>query len=151
MAEQKLTGADALVSTLALEHGDRQCPELACINRGDPAGHLADQPGHIQEPVQQWRQVAEKEDLLLQVDVNPPEKNLVHALVFLIGTDRRVGGDQLDIDSLAGHRTGQGIVMQATATVHAGSTRCQVGDFLGQRCHERSPDQGLCGCQTCRR
>src|SRR5262249_14217820 len=67
-------------------------------------------------------------NLLLQIDIDAAEENSIDTDVVLVGAERRVGGDEDDVFAQVQQRGRERVVVQTTSAVHAGGSRCDVGD-----------------------
>src|SRR5262245_9208910 len=72
--------------------------------------------------------MAEKAELLLQIDVDAAKKDPLLADVLLVGADGRVGGDEKRLMPLPRQRRGQRVVAHAAPTKHARCPGSDVGD-----------------------
>ena len=86
------------------------------------------QPGVVEQTVEELGEVAKQTESLLQIDVDAAEEDLVDRDVFLVGLDGCVHRDQLHVDSQLRQGAGQGVVVHAAAAVHAGGTGGEVRD-----------------------
>src|SRR5207248_1274876 len=83
-----------LKSVLALEDGNGQRAQLRRLRPDGEARHPAQQAARVPETVEEPRGAPEQGQLLLEVHVDAAQENALRADVLLVGTDRRVGGDE---------------------------------------------------------
>jgi hypothetical protein len=92
--------------------------------------HATDQSRAVEEMVHGRGQIAEKRDLLLEIDIQPSEQNMIHAHIGFIGPDGCVGRERAECPNHSGgHRLGERVVVHAAAAIHAGRAGGQVDDL----------------------
>ena len=122
----------ALRPLRALENGDRHLAQVFRTRLDRELRCPTQQPGPVQQAIEQPWGVAEQADLLLQEDVDTAIEHPVQADVFFVRTDRGVGWNQPDIVSQLDQRRRQRIVTQAVPADHATGSRGDVGDLHGR-------------------
>ncbi len=118
-----------LVAVLSLDHRQGQRAELLRVHRHGPRGDAADQARTVEPAVESGGQMPEERDLLLKENVDPSEEDLVDGPILPIDADGRVERQQRHLPAERGEASGEGIVPQATAAVHAAGTGGEVDDF----------------------
>ena len=108
-----------LMAVFALEHRDRHLAQHPRVGLHRPAGEGLDDRRRVPQPVEQPRRVAQKRDVLVEVDADAAEQHRVAAAdVGLVGQRGRVDGHQRDVVPPAQQLRRQRVVAQARAAVH---------------------------------
>ena len=63
-----------------------------------------------------------------QVDADPPEEDPMVADILFVRPDGRIERQEFDIDPRLTQRSGEGVVVHATAAVHTGGAGGQIDD-----------------------
>src|SRR5438093_1146247 len=116
------------MAMLCLEHGNSQGAELFGLRLDGEARHPGQEARGIDEPGKEPGGMPEERRFLLQVDVDSAEEDTLLAHIHFIRADGGVGGNEERVMSLSGQGSHQGIVVQATAAIHAGGACGDVGD-----------------------
>ena len=110
----------ALFAVRALKHRDGQAAEILGFGPGGKAGHPAQQPGGVQQAVEEPGRVAKQPELLLQENVDPAHEDAILRDALLVRPDRRVSWDQQGVVPEAVQGGGQRVVPHAGPAIHAG-------------------------------
>src|SRR5688500_9747285 len=107
------------MSVLAFQHRERQLAERSRIRRYRCRRCGFDEPGCVEQFVEDaWRR-AEKFGFLLQVDADAAEEDARFADVRLVGQRRRIERNEHDVVSTRFQLCGERVVAQATAAIHS--------------------------------
>ena len=105
------------------QHRDREATQLSGIGRMGAAGSQTNQRCPIKCTTNGRWNIFRPGKPLQQVNMDATEEHPLVSHTQCIGTNRRINRLQEAIDALISEFLGQGVVMHATAAVHAGSPR----------------------------